>query len=559
MDSSSQAPERATSGAYHTLLGQTFRSGELVAGAYKLLRPLGEGGTSQVFAAQDVRLGRRVALKTMDVPLGLTEEERDNFIKLFRRDAASTAQLNHPNIVTIHGIEVHEGTPFMVLEYVRGTTLDALRGEDKRIPEAQLLRYALQIADAMSYAHSRGIVHRDLKPQNVMVDEDGRIKVLDFGIALMLGHRHSFVDAFERSAASLAEHIGSVIPVAGTPLYMAPEQFLGKEQDTRVDVWAFGVMLYELLLGKRPYKTPWQVLPGFTVTFPQGGLVDSGAVRELIEKCIVYDPGERLGGFQPIQAFLRQGITQVEEDVLLGYAPAATTNIRPRQNTFVGRSDELERIHELVDEAKARLMTLVGPGGVGKTRVATQWALEHMQRGGASSVLMCDLTEARDRADIIIALARSMEVPLSAGDHVRQLTATLARRERLILIFDNCEQILDPLAALLPTVLAEAGVLRIVATSREPLGIGAERVVNLEPLSVEPGDYEARDLFEVRASEFSQGWTCPPGEEQALAQLVRQLDGLPLAIELAAARARMLSPKKMLERMSQPFKLLRSS
>ena len=207
---------------------------------YKLLDRAGSGGMAVVYRAQDLALGRVVAIKVLQP--SLTGDEA--FLRRFRREAHSAANLAHPNIVTVHDIGQDGRYHFMVMEYIAGRTLkqvvrDQLEKTGRPLPVARALDLAIQICDGLGYAHRAGFVHCDVKPQNVIVTADDRVKVADFGIAR----------AMSQSQASL-----SVEQVWGTPQYFAPEQATGEQATPASDVYAIGVMLFEMLTGRTPFR-----------------------------------------------------------------------------------------------------------------------------------------------------------------------------------------------------------------------------------------------------------------------------------------------------------------
>jgi eukaryotic-like serine/threonine-protein kinase len=213
-------------------------------GSYRLLEKLGAGGMGEVYKAADTRLHRHVALKTLAPDHAL----REHSVERFRREACSVAALNHPNIVTIYSVEEHEGLHFLTMELVQGRTLDGLIPPEG-LPLRRLLEIAVPLAEALEAAHERGIVHRDLKPANVMVSEAGRIKVLDFGIAKSEPDEAATIVEGAAAEAVLTE-TGIII---GTPAYMSPEQAMGHHVDHRTDLFSFGVVLYEMATGRRPF------------------------------------------------------------------------------------------------------------------------------------------------------------------------------------------------------------------------------------------------------------------------------------------------------------------
>ncbi|OLD64092.1 MAG: hypothetical protein AUI47_07385 [Acidobacteria bacterium 13_1_40CM_2_68_5] len=211
---------------------------------YRLVEEIGQGGMGIVFKALDERLGRHVALKTL--PHGVTDDPER--LRRFQREARAIAALNHPNIVTIHSVEESEGIHFLTMELVEGKTLDALIPPGGMALGA-LFDAAVPLAEALGAAHERGIVHRDLKPANVMVAQDGRVKVLDFGLAKLWKE-----DVGAEPGAAPTRTVTRGSGIAGTLPYMSPEQLQGREVDHRADIFSLGVILYQMATGVRPFK-----------------------------------------------------------------------------------------------------------------------------------------------------------------------------------------------------------------------------------------------------------------------------------------------------------------
>jgi len=212
-------------------------------GHYAVSSLIGIGGMGEVYRAKDQKLGRNVAIKV------LPEELAKDPVRVarFQREAKLLASLNHPNIAAIHGLEESEGIHFLVLELVRGDTL-ADQIKKGPIPVEESLKLTLQIAEALEAAHEQGVIHRDLKPANIKVTPDGNVKVLDFGLAKAFAGEQGEMILSETPTISVSETQKGVI--LGTPAYMSPEQASGKAVDRRADVWAFGVVVFEMLTGQ---------------------------------------------------------------------------------------------------------------------------------------------------------------------------------------------------------------------------------------------------------------------------------------------------------------------
>ncbi len=231
-------PEELSQTAPQLLPGQHI-------GAYKILALLGRGGMGVVYRARDERLRRDVAIKVLPAS---PANDADRLLR-FRQEAQATSALNHPNILTVHDIGTHDGAPFIVAELLEGEELRA-QLESGALPARRALDYAQQITQGLAAAHEKGIVHRDLKPENLFVTKDGRVKILDFGLAKLRPPQSSVVD----TDAPTQKRITDPGVVMGTVGYMSPEQVRGQETDHRSDIFAFGVILYEMLSGQRAFS-----------------------------------------------------------------------------------------------------------------------------------------------------------------------------------------------------------------------------------------------------------------------------------------------------------------
>jgi len=270
-------------------------------GTYEIVGPLGAGGMGKVYRARDLRLQREVAVKV------LPEAAASSPASLARleREARTVAALNHPNIVTLHSIEESDGVRFLTMELIEGDTVAALVTADG-LPLARILDLSIPLADALAAAHQRGVVHRDLKPGNVMVTADGRVKVLDFGLAKLAAS-----DATESQVTVGDEALSFSGQVIGTVPYMAPEQIQGGHVDSRSDVFSLGIMLYELAAGRKPFdgKTPVELgssilrdAPAPLATVREGLPAD---FTRIVERCLEKRPGSRVQTMVEVREVLR--------------------------------------------------------------------------------------------------------------------------------------------------------------------------------------------------------------------------------------------------------------
>ena len=257
------------------------------------------------------KLGREVAIKTLPEEFAKDEER----LARFEREAKLLASLNHPNIAAIYGLEEHVGTRFLVLELVEGDTL-ADRLKHGAIPVEESLKLALQIAEALEAAHEKGVIHRDLKPLNIKVTPDGKIKVLDFGLAKALNTTPGSDPSELPTLTTTATEEGVIM---GTLAYMSPEQARGKSVDRRVDIWAFGAVIYEMLTGERAF--PGEAMADcFAMIIERNPDYDNLSpgvpppIRQLVRRCLEKDHRDRLRDIGEARVEIKQVLTATPND-----------------------------------------------------------------------------------------------------------------------------------------------------------------------------------------------------------------------------------------------------
>jgi len=269
---------------------------------YRILEQIGAGGMGVVFRAHDERLDRDVALKVL--PPGTVAEMSDR--RRFHKEALTLSKLNHPNIATVHDFDTQDGTDFLVEELIEGLSLDTMLLSGP-MAEKEIVDLGLQLAEGLAVAHQHGVIHRDLKPGNVRVTPDGRLKILDFGLAMILRG--------EVSSTAVTESVSETKAFVGTLPYMAPEQLLGGKVDARTDIWATGCILYEMATGRRPFPGSGPALTEAIVHQqpPAAGALNpkiSLALEEVIRKCLEKDPANRYFSVLEIAGDLRRAVSE---------------------------------------------------------------------------------------------------------------------------------------------------------------------------------------------------------------------------------------------------------
>jgi serine/threonine-protein kinase len=273
----------------------TLEAGYLL-GPYRVLAPIGAGGMGEVYRARDTKLDRDIALKILPPDVASVET-----LRRFEKEARAASSLNHPNIVAIYDVGRHESIAYIAMELVEGQTLRGVMSDP--LPMKEALRVASKVADVLASAHERGVVHRDLKPENVMISRDGYIKLLDFGLAKI---RPVFASGDKTEPQTTAGHI------FGTTSYMSPEQAAGRPVDFRSDQFSLGVILYEMLAGKRPFEratgaeTLAAVIRDEPPPLAQFNPAAAAQVQPLLDRCLAKSPGDRYASTRDLAHDLRE-------------------------------------------------------------------------------------------------------------------------------------------------------------------------------------------------------------------------------------------------------------
>ncbi|AKE87973.1 protein kinase domain-containing protein [Rhodococcus aetherivorans] len=552
---------------------------ELAAAGFGDAREIGRGGFGIVYRCTQTALERTVAVKVLTADL-----DEPNRARFLREQRAAGRLTGHPHIVNVLHVDITDtGRPFLVMPYHAQGSVAARIRRHGPLPLEEALRLGVKIAGALATAHHLGIVHRDVKPGNILLTDYGEPALTDFGIAHITG---GFVT--------------TTGVVTGSPAYTAPEVIAGAPPSPAADVYGLGATLFTALTGHAAFerRSGEQVMAQFLritaepVPDPrQHGVPED--VSALIEEAMAGDPahrpsaaqlGQRLREIQrrhgfPVSEMALQ--TEAEPDSASPGREAAAKEPAPARHApsapvgEAGRTGALpleltsfvDRRTELAETTRrlssSRLVTLTGIGGVGKTRLAVRVAATTHEQF-PDGVWLVELGELRDESLVAGVVAGTLGLRDASARPPQQVLVDFLAPRRALVVLDNCEQVVAAVTALAEAVLRVCPQVRLLATSRERLGIGGEAVLPVPPLPVPDPDRlpagrqgnDAMALFAERAAEIVPGFELTANNTATVARICRRLDGLPLPIELAAARLRAMSLEQILGRLTDRFALL---
>ncbi|PND51178.1 MULTISPECIES: protein kinase [Rhodococcus] len=539
---------------------------ELGAAGFEDAEQIGRGGFGMVYRCRQRALDRTVAVKILTVSL-----DEENLARFLREQRAMGRLTGHPNIVHVLQVGTTDsGRPYLVMPYYPQTSLDAWIRRQGPLSVDDALRMGVRLAGALDTTHRLGVLHRDVKPANVLLTEYGEPVLTDFGIAHIEG-------GFETET-------GAII---GSPAFTAPEVLSGERPSVASDIYGLGATLFAALTGHAAFERRQgeQVVAQFLriTTQPVPDLRENGFpddISRAVERAMDADPRRRPStaaafGHELQQIQVSRG-QRADEMALLEYSgrlrPGLPDAVRPvrrvgnlpaESTTFVGRRREVSAAKKRLTASRA--LTLTGIGGVGKTRLALRVATE-LQPSYRDGAWLVELGELNDEALLVDVVAEVLDVRDSPGRSLEDAVVDFVASRQLLLVLDNCEQIVDAAARLADRLLRHCPDLRILATSREPLGIRGEVVMRVSPLSVPPLDqlgsvreprrFDALKLFVERAAAAVPDFELTEYNRAAVVEVCTRLDGLPLPIELAAARMRVMSAEQLRQRLAERFTVL---
>ncbi|MDV7355903.1 protein kinase [Rhodococcus oxybenzonivorans] len=545
---------------------------ELTAAGFEEAHEIGHGGFGVVYRCVQPELDRTVAVKVLTAEL-----DQENTARFFREQRAMGRLTGHPNIVNVLQVGVTgSGRPYIVMPYHPRDSLDARIRKSGPLPLGEVLRLGVKIAGALETGHRLGILHRDVKPANILLTDYGEPALTDFGIAHISG-------GFETATGT----------VTGSPAFTAPEVLRGDPPSPASDIYGLGATLFCAVTGHAAFerRSGEQVIAQFLriTSQPVPDLREKGIpedVSAVVARAMAADPADRPATAAELGDALRQmqadnglpvddmaapqdapGRSQVRSRLpaqptahsLIG----ADGNLPLELTSFIGRRRELTEAKAKLSDA--RLVTLTGIGGVGKTRLALRVAAD-VRRGFADGAWLVELGELHDESLLVDVVAAALGLRDGPASLLKDTLVDFLAARRILLVFDNCEQVVGAVARLSETLLRSCPNLRILATSREPLGIGGEVVLRVPPLTVPDSArppslqamprYDAVTLFADRAAAAVPGFELTEENTDTVALICQRLDGLPLPIELAAARLRAMSAEQILRRLTDRYALL---
>jgi predicted ATPase len=556
----------------------SIQVGSEVAG-YRIDGLLGRGGMGMVYVAEHLLLGRKAALKTLLVELASDSDFKTRFI----RESQMVAAIDHPNIIPIYDAGEIEGTAYIAMRFVPGRDLDVMIKQQKQLSAHETLSILDQAGAALDAAHVRGLVHRDIKPANILIEETtDRIYLTDFGIAK------------EAGASGGLTQPGFFL---GTVDYAAPEQIEGQEIGPPADLYAFGCVLFECLSGRKPFVGPTDIaVVKAHVLDPPPSLTElrpdlPPEIDEVIRRALAKMEADRYGSCRELIEAAQMALgasggaaaAAAQAPPAAAAAPAATPNfdgvaaaplatatanapvfaLPTAATAIVGREHELADVTALLRDPAVRLVTLTGLGGTGKTRLGVAAAATVSSE--FDLVAFIDLAPVQDPGFVPTAVAQALGVRESANQSALEAVRDRLGGRSALLVLDNFEQVLAA-AAFVSELLAALPAAKVLVTSQGTLRLRGEREYAVPPLSLpEAGDVSDLDalraspavgLFIERAQESSATFELTEENADAVVEICRRLDGIPLAIELAAARVKLLPPQALRNRLQRRLELL---
>jgi serine/threonine protein kinase len=544
--------------------------GRLIADRYQIEDELGAGGMGNVYRGLDTHTQQTVAIKQLK-----SEISQSEMIERFKREGEALRELNHPNIVKRLNNFEYDGHHYLVMEYVAGGDLKDLLQQEIKLDYNWCVNIAIDIADALTRAHRLDIIHRDLKPANVLITEDGTPRLTDFGIAHIVNK----------------DRITDSNAIIGTLDYLPPEAFDGEIVDTRDDIWSFGVMLFEILVGTRPFiganltnligNIMIQPTPDLEQLCPNVPIELIDLIYRMLEK----DKSARIRSVRQVGLELEDILYQrASEPIMTRFQDLrsdrvvlsrAKHNLPAQTTSFVGRENDLDALMKLLNDRDIRFTTIVAPGGMGKTRLAIELAQQivgKLETNSSTEVMFqdgiyfVDLAPLSEQGEIVIALAEAISYQLKPDEHhtpLQQILEFLSTKT-MLLVMDNYEHLLSS-ASLVTDILKAGPNIQVLCTSRQRLNQTDETIYTLSgmdfpnPNTVEEAlNYASVQLFVQGAKRANPRFDLINENMQTVAQICHLMQGMPLGILLLSSWLSMLTIDEISQELQQGIDILES-
>jgi predicted ATPase len=531
---------------------------KLLLERYRVGDPIGQGRLGTVYRGLDVATGQAVAIKHLRPDLIERDPHR---LAQFEHESALLGQLNHPNIVKLHASLRDGQDHYLVVEFLEGGDLRGVLRAEGRLSLPRALRLGIEVADALTRAHHIDIVHRDVSPANIMLTRDGAPKLTDFGLTQL--------DTRKRITRTEAN--------PDAPHYMSPELLNGESLDPRADIWSLGIVLYELLTGQTPFAT--DSLAATILRIANAPTPDLEALApdappalvDLIYRMLEKEREARISSARRVGAELEQILYAHESgrntplprrwvSVPSGLdtpapmeAVTAAHNLPPQATPFIGRARELAEVTALLRDPSIRLLTLLGAGGIGKTRLALASA-EQVAAQFAEGAYFVALAPLTTPSALVQTLGHTLGMDFTQDIDPQAQLLDYLRGRNLLLVLDNWEHLPSGLPILLE-ILQTAQSVKVLATSRVKLSLQGETVYTLDGLDypdrpdAKAAETGAVELFVQAARRALPVYELTPDQLPDVVTLCQIVEGMPLGIELAASWVSVISVREIVHEM----------